>query len=122
MPVTQHAGSPERSPDSGSHRTYRAVLPSDVDSQRRELLQLPVGEIQLWSHQRQARLDLLESFPGDIALTTPATKHLVPIALRGPIHLLQRANISCDAVIGIVTAQHSVELVSDIAIGNTGKR
>src|SRR6516225_7018442 len=90
-------------------QSYRLPLPaprsSERASQRSDSLQPPVWEIQLWSQQGRARLDLMKHRPSNTALPAPAAKHLVPVALHGPIHLLQRAEIAADAEVCIVAAE-----------------
>ncbi len=78
---------------------------SEVDLQRSDRLPLPIWEIQLWSQQRRLRHDLVEPRPSKAALPAPAAKHLVPVALHGPIHLLQGAEISGNAKISVVSAK-----------------
>jgi hypothetical protein len=57
--------------------------------------------------------DLVELVPSQAA-SGPATaaQHLTLITLEGPIHLEQRADISGDAVVGIVAAQDGIEFAS----------
>jgi len=55
-------------------------------------LQLPVWETQLGLQQRRPRFDLVEGVPRHATCgPTAATQHPVPVTLRGPIHLEQRA-------------------------------
>ena len=88
-------------------QSYRLLLPalrsSEGASQRSDSLQLPVWEIQLWSQQGRARLDLMKHRPSNTALPAPAAKHLVPVALHGPMDLLQRTEIPGDAEVGVMT-------------------
>ena len=68
---------------------FPALGSSEVDSQFGDSLQHRVGEVQLWSKQRELRLDLLELLPSDRAVPTPTAQHFAPIVFHGPIHLQQ---------------------------------
>ena|SRR6516225_6246352 len=88
-------------------QSYRLLLPalhpSEVDSKRSDSLQLLVWEIQLWPHQRRLCHDAMEHRPSNAALPAPTAKHLVPVALHGPMDLLQRTEIPGDAEVGVMT-------------------
>src|SRR6516162_7797357 len=95
-------------------QSYRLLLPalrsSEGGSQHSDSLQLPVWEIELWSQQRKLRPDPLKHAPFNGALPAPATKHLVPVALHGSVHPVQRAEISGDTKIGVVSAVYEIEV------------
>src|SRR5258705_7338687 len=100
-------------PDFQPCRLLRFPAPrsSAVDSQHRECLQLPVGETQFRSQQRRPLFDLVERVPGEATCgPTAAAQHPEPVALHDPIYLLQRPDVSGNAVIGIVAAYGSVDL------------
>ena len=84
---------------------FPALRSSEVGLQRSDSLQLPVWEKQLWPQQRRLRPDLMEHLPSDAALPAPAAKHLVPVSFHGPIYPLQRAEISGDAEVRVVSAE-----------------
>ena len=58
---------------------FAALRSSDVGSQYGEILQLPVGEIQLWPQQRKLISDPIELLPPDLAFPTPTAQHLSPV-------------------------------------------
>jgi len=58
---------------------FPALRSSKVASQRGESLQLPVGEILLWSQQRELLLDPLELLPVDRAMPAPTAQHFASI-------------------------------------------
>jgi hypothetical protein len=74
-------------------------------------LQLPVGEIQLWSEQRELFLDPLELLPPDRAVPTPTAQHFAPVTLHGPMDPLQCPKISSNAIVCIVTTEHLIEMI-----------
>ena len=96
-------------------QSYRLLLPalrsSEVGLQHSDSLQFPVWEIELWSQQRRLRLDPIEHCPSNVALPAPAAKHLVPVALHGSVHPVQRAEISGDTKVGIVSAEYQIEVI-----------
>jgi len=84
---------------------FLALRSSAVDLQRSDSLQLPVWEIQLRSQQRRLRPDPMKHAPSNGALPAPTAKHLVPVALHGFVHPVQRTEISGHAKVGVVTAE-----------------
>jgi hypothetical protein len=61
---------------------------------------LPVWETQLGSQQRRPLFDLVEGVPRHAPCgPAAATQHPVPVTLRDPMHLEQRADVSRDAVV-----------------------
>ena len=66
--------------------------------------------MQLGSQQWEPFLDLLELLPPDLAFPASAAQHFAPITLHGTMHLLQCPNVSGNAVVGIVTAKHLIEV------------
>ena len=75
-----------------------ALRSSEVDLQHCESLQLAIREVQFRSQQRGPFFDLAKDLPGQVtAGPATAAQHLTPIPLDGPIHLLQRTDISGDA-------------------------
>src|SRR6185295_2554217 len=90
--------------------SFPALRSSNVASQHCDRLQLPIREIQLWSHQRNPLTNLMKHSPPNSTFPTTTAKHLVPVALHGPIDLLQGTDVSGNAEVCIVTAQHSIEI------------
>src|SRR5271163_3814722 len=64
---------------------FPALRSSDVDSQCGDSLQLPVGEIQLWSKQWELFFDPMELLPPDRAMPAPTAQHFAPVTLYGPM-------------------------------------
>src|SRR5215472_10129715 len=89
---------------------FPALRSSEVGSQHSDSLQLPVWEIELWSQQRKLRRDPLKRAPFNGALPAPAAKHLVPVALHGSVHPVQRSEISGDTKVGVVSAEYEIEV------------
>ena len=89
---------------------FPALRSSEVDSQRSDSLQLRIREIQLWSQLWEPLLDLMELLPPNRALPTPAAKHFAPVKLHSTMYLLQCPNVSGNAVVRIVTAEHLIEV------------
>jgi hypothetical protein len=95
---------------------FPAPRSSAVGSQHCECLQLPVWEAQLRSQQRRPLLDLIEGVPRQAtAGPAAAAQHLAPVSLDGSIHLEQRADVSRDAVVGVVSAQDGIDLADLLA-------
>jgi hypothetical protein len=90
---------------------FPALRSSEVASQRGDSLQLRVREIQLWSQQRKPLFDLLEFLPPDLPLPTPAAQHFAPVTFHGPMHPLQGPDVSGNAVVCIMSAEHLIEAV-----------
>src|ERR1700757_2074602 len=73
---------------------FPALRSSNVGSQCHESLQRLMRQPQLWSQQRGPLLEAIEVRPGEVAARpATATKHLAPVTLDGPVHLLQSADI-----------------------------
>src|SRR5579862_1498699 len=87
---------------------FPALRSSEVASQHRDSLQLPVGEIQLWSQQRKLLLNPLETRPPNHPFPTPAAQHFAPVALHGSMDPLQCPKVPGNAVVRIVTAKHLI--------------
>src|SRR5271165_2388295 len=85
---------------------FPALRSSEVVAQRGDSLQLRVREIQPWSHQRKALLDLLKSLPPDLPVPTPAAQHFAPVPFHSPMDPLQRPDVPGDAVVRIMAAEH----------------
>src|SRR5216683_3547681 len=90
---------------------FPALRSSEGASQRGASLQLRGREIQIWSQQRKALLDLLELLPPDLPVPTPAAQHFAPVTFHGPMHPLQCPDVPSNAVVRIVTAEHLIEAV-----------
>jgi hypothetical protein len=74
-------------------------------------LQLPVGEIQLWSKQWELFFDPMELLPPDRAMPTPTAQHFAPVTLYGPMDPQQCPKIPGNAVVCIVTTEHLIEMI-----------
>ena len=84
---------------------FAALRSSGVGSQYCESLQRLVGQPQLWSQERDLLLELIEVGPGEASgRPAAAAKHPTPVTLDVPVHLLQCAEISGNAVVSVVTA------------------
>src|SRR5712691_11540290 len=90
--------------------SFPALRSSEGASQRRESLQLPVREIQLWSQQWKPLLDSVERRPPNLAFPAPAAQHLAPVAFHSPMDPLQCPDVSGNAVVRIVAAKHLIEV------------
>src|SRR5262245_10449974 len=123
MPGEFHTGAPghrRRSPAPGSHRTWRADFPHHALRQsiystasacisrygRRSLGRSSGVRCLIWWKAAQVRCS-----PAQLRLRSIH----VPVTLHGPVHLEQRADVSADAVIGIVAAQGSVDIADLVA-------
>src|SRR5262249_41102944 len=100
--------------------SFPALRSSEGTAQRRESLQLPVPEIQLWSQQWKPLLDSMEHLPPNLAVPAPAAQHLAPVAFHGPMDPLQCSNVSSNAVVPIVTAEHLIDGVSLSTLRQSG--
>jgi hypothetical protein len=67
--------------------------------------------MELWSQQRKLRPDPLKHAPCNGALPAPAAKHFVPVALHGSVHSVQRAEISGDTKLGVVSTEDEIEVI-----------
>jgi hypothetical protein len=52
----------------------------------------------------------MEYFPRETTFPGAATEHFLPIPFHGPMHPLQRSEIPGNAVVGMVSKQHTVEI------------
>jgi hypothetical protein len=70
----------------------------------------------VWVAAAASAVDLVEGGPGEVfAGPAAAAQHPVPVTLHGPVHLEHRADVSADAVVGIVAAQGGVDLADLVA-------
>jgi Transcriptional regulatory protein, C terminal len=74
-------------------------------------LQLPVGEIQLWSKQWELFFDPMELVPPDRAMPTPTAQHFAPVTLYGLMDPQQCRKIPGNTVVCIVATEHLIEMI-----------
>ena len=83
---------------------FLALRSSDDDSQHRVLLQSRIRQAELRTLEWIPPLDGQERFPAHMALLTPATEHVTPVALDMAVDTQKAAHIARYPIIGVVAA------------------